>query len=327
MTSATVNSPNGTVPTRNRAPLFIQLLTIWHVITAVGSLVGLGILATNSELALWIRIVASVVLAAVAIGSVTAVIFIRQRNHKGRVISLAINYLGFLFCLLGGMHTLNMFTGLDGLADNFGRGIPFVILFFIGFYVSSYGERFEGDLDLQNRYRQIGRYINIISAVVFLFAVGILSGLGSLLSGLTNLTSLALVIGVVLFGLMGWAMWHRDTAEAFNATNAHGEMLDGYLFLSPNLLGFLIFFAGPLVLSLYVSFTNSDAFGNSEWIGLANYLEIFNLKFASLLPPINWPTKCWMSPFTANSTDLRFLATASSSALKTSCSGLRSATR
>jgi ABC-type sugar transport system permease subunit len=52
--------------------------------------------------------------------------------------------------------------------------------------------------------------------------------------------------------------------------------------LSPNLLGFLIFIAGPLLFSLFVSFTNWDAFGNGDFVGLANYARAFNLTAAPL---------------------------------------------
>ncbi len=80
-------------------------------------------------------------------------------------------------------------------------------------------------------------------------------------------------------------MWRQSTADYFKATFADQEMLNGYLFLSPNLIGFLIFFAGPLIFSLYVSFTNWDAFGTQDWIGLANYRRILNLDIASLQSP------------------------------------------
>jgi ABC-type sugar transport system permease subunit len=63
------------------------------------------------------------------------------------------------------------------------------------------------------------------------------------------------------------------------------ETISGYLFLSPNLLGFLIFFAGPLLLSLYVSFTNWDAFGTRDWVGLDNYAKIFNITVKTLATP------------------------------------------
>jgi ABC-type sugar transport system permease subunit len=44
----------------------------------------------------------------------------------------------------------------------------------------------------------------------------------------------------------------------------------------------LIFFAGPLLLSLYFSFTNWDAFGTRDWIGLDNYAKLFNVTMTTL---------------------------------------------
>ena len=81
------------------------------------------------------------------------------------------------------------------------------------------------------------------------------------------------------------AMWSKSSADALGAKNRHEEMLSGWLFLSPNLLGFLIFFAGPLLFSLYVSFTDWDAFGTKNWVGLKNYAKIVNLDTALLDDP------------------------------------------
>jgi ABC-type sugar transport system permease subunit len=80
-------------------------------------------------------------------------------------------------------------------------------------------------------------------------------------------------------------MWRQPTAEAMGVNNARSETLSGYLFLSPNFLGFLLFFAGPLLLSLYTSFTNWDAFGTRDWIGLDNYAKLLNLTVAQLSAP------------------------------------------
>jgi multiple sugar transport system permease protein len=51
------------------------------------------------------------------------------------------------------------------------------------------------------------------------------------------------------------------------------ESLEGYLFLLPNLLGFLIFMAVPLAISFYYSFTDYNLFTEPKWIGLANYTK------------------------------------------------------
>ena len=76
-----------------------------------------------------------------------------------------------------------------------------------------------------------------------------------------------------------------ETAQALHVKTNHEQILSGWLFLSPNLLGFLIFFAGPLLLSFYFSFTDSDAFNTPNWIGFANYAKILNITFAILSSP------------------------------------------
>jgi ABC-type sugar transport system permease subunit len=56
------------------------------------------------------------------------------------------------------------------------------------------------------------------------------------------------------------------------------EAVEGYLFLLPNLVGFLIFFAVPLLLSLYYSFTNYDLFTPEKLVGLQNYINVVGFK-------------------------------------------------
>ena len=48
-----------------------------------------------------------------------------------------------------------------------------------------------------------------------------------------------------------------------------------YLFISPWLIGFFIFVAGPMLASLYFSFTEFSGFGSPEWVGLKNYVTLF----------------------------------------------------
>jgi ABC-type sugar transport system permease subunit len=88
-----------------------------------------------------------------------------------------------------------------------------------------------------------------------------------------------------VFSAAIWGMWRQPTAQALSAKTSHEQILNGWLFLSPNLLGFLIFFAGPLVLSFYFSFTDSDAFNTPKWIGFENYAKLLNIRFVTLASP------------------------------------------
>ena len=48
----------------------------------------------------------------------------------------------------------------------------------------------------------------------------------------------------------------------------------GYLFLLPWLIGFFGLTLGPVLASLYLSFTDFDLLRDPRWIGLDNYVRI-----------------------------------------------------
>lgn len=53
------------------------------------------------------------------------------------------------------------------------------------------------------------------------------------------------------------------------------EILLGFLFVSPWLIGFLLWTVYPLASSFYYSFTRYDLLRPAVWIGLGNYIELF----------------------------------------------------
>jgi len=55
--------------------------------------------------------------------------------------------------------------------------------------------------------------------------------------------------------------------------------IEGYAFVSPWLLGFLIFTAGPMLASLYLAFTNYRAVNVPAFTGLANFSRMFKDRY------------------------------------------------
>ena len=53
------------------------------------------------------------------------------------------------------------------------------------------------------------------------------------------------------------------------------ETRDAYLFILPWLIGFLVFTAGPMLASLYISFTRWEIVTPSQWVGLGQYVKLF----------------------------------------------------
>ena len=66
------------------------------------------------------------------------------------------------------------------------------------------------------------------------------------------------------------------------------ESRAGWLAISPWIVGFLIFTLGPVVASLYFSFTKYDVISSPRWVGLANYRRLFTKD--ELFPKALWNT-------------------------------------
>ena len=286
-TTSLPQTPVDPNPKDSRTELLLRVLVFWHAILSLLALVGAAALwQVETTLGSGIKLLLIVGLAGTAILSFSAFIFINRRQHRGRVLSLIVNYLGFLIFLFWGMHVLGIFTGIDSLAGTFGRGLPYLGIALIGYLVGAFGDRYEINHPARvAKFKRAGNIIIAIGGVLFLFALGIIPGFISLLAKFNALLPFLILLGIILFGLMTFFMWRTPTAQALDVKSKDQLMLDGYLFLSPNLLGFLFFFAGPLLFSLYSSFTDSDAFGQQNWIGLANYAEILHLNIARLDSP------------------------------------------
>ncbi len=61
--------------------------------------------------------------------------------------------------------------------------------------------------------------------------------------------------------------------------------LAGYLFISPWLVGFLLFALLPMGISLFLAFTNYDILGSWRWVGLDNFERMFtrDIRYRSSL--------------------------------------------
>ncbi|RKL66940.1 spermidine/putrescine ABC transporter permease [Salipaludibacillus neizhouensis] len=57
-----------------------------------------------------------------------------------------------------------------------------------------------------------------------------------------------------------------------------------WLYISPFIFGFTVFIGGPMIASMYLSFTRYDVLTPAEWIGFDNYIRLFsNERFWDVL--------------------------------------------
>lgn len=267
--------------------LLLRILMAWRGLFALVAVVGVVTIWSGRlpEVPLWQKILLSLVLSIVAVFSAFGAVEIARRDHRGRMISLVIDYLAFVACAVMVLNIGEVFIGIDALADTFGRGIPYLGIAIAGYLLSSMNEYSSSKRTSEQSLREVGRWIMIGGFVLFLWQVGTINGVLYFLGKLAQPAGIISVAGMLIFGAALWMMWRQPSAVAMQAKTNHEQVLSGWLFLSPNLIGFLIFFAGPLLLSFYFSFTDSDAISTPNWVGFANYAKILNIKFAMLASP------------------------------------------
>jgi ABC-type sugar transport system permease subunit len=226
-----------------------------------------------------------------AIAAGVSTLWTYRRTSQGRVLAVVVDYLAFLMVFVLLLHFSGVFIGFDDLADVFGASLPWLVLALVAFVL---GYLMDGVS--QRPAVKVGvRYIRLIllgiAAVGFLWAIDAVHGAVELLLGLTEPLILVLALAsLVLFAFLA-ALWGTAGRIRFGASLKDSDILDGVLFISPNFLGFLVFFAGPLLFSLYVSLTDWDAFSDPIFLGVQNYLDILAIQVlvlddpSVLLPP------------------------------------------
>ncbi len=283
-----VAMPSTQMPPPGNSALILRLLTLWRAAFGTVMVVAAGLFwlpQVGAQMALWVRILATVATLGMGVASLMAVPAIMQRNHRGRTLSLFVDYLGFVASLLASLQIMRIFLGINALAETFGTGLPYLLIVLGGYLIGTLGDRYEDYPQTQRRLSRISKAVMAVGGVIFFFAISGPRGLLFIGQQMTDPVAASLIFATLIFGIGLWAMWRQSSADAMNAKNSHTEMLNGWLFLSPNLLGFLIFFAGPLLLSLYFSFTNSDAFNPPRWLGFQNYADILHLTILTLSSP------------------------------------------
>ena len=265
----------------------LKLLSLWHLVGAAVSVMGILLARRSGDIELpWMpRYALQGFFSFAFVAHMASAYGVGARTRWARPLSLAVNY---LLTLVAASATLHLFNAFRALGD-FGEGLykaflPFVVICVGLLWVLLSGQMLAhrptaaGPL----RLRQAGWGLAGVASVWFVIKAdpsGFISSIGETLTRPLALGAIALTVCAALATRL---MWSRAAAKHFGSTRQVDEALSGLAFLSPNLLGFLIFFAFPLLFSLWVSFFDWDTTNTTrDFIGLENYIRALSLDFAN----------------------------------------------
>jgi ABC-type sugar transport system permease subunit len=292
---------------------FIYLTALWHAATAVVCVVAalnvfqmpiLMLAGREIDLGKPVQVFAGLLTLVPALMSALAAVMLLLYKNQGRYFSLMVNVVGFvlsLFVLLGrwgiyesyeylvtglmnnawilpgfavayGLYWLSGRNGsewLERLALALG-GITLIVFLILSnilqganYALSSYALRYSSECLARPKTLLAGEFFEFLTCLES-------GGVQSWLS-----TILVIVFLVMIFQVL-------KLSSSFGETNDQRTAWQGWLMLSPNIIGFILFFAGPLLLSFYLSFTNDTVGQVPGFVGLRNYADLVSVRFLTL---------------------------------------------
>jgi len=265
----------------------LTLVTLWHILGVVAG-AGMMLLARrggDQELPGTIGIALQLFAIAAFATHAYAAYGIRTHRHHARSASLVVNYLTFVVAAVAVLHQFGAFRAIGSLGEGLNKAfVPFLVVAVGLVWILVAGQISTSRPAAKSPpvLRRAGRVLVVVASAWFIIAAdptGMLSAITDQITSPLTLASITLGAGALVATRF---MWHRDVGRLFNTTSSEERTLSGLAFLSPNLIGFLFFFAGPLVFSLIVSFFDWKTTGTSRsFVGIDNYVEALSIDFAS----------------------------------------------
>jgi len=266
-------------PTAQVTPALIGVI-VWQIALAVLCVFGAIQLFQVEEffnLGTFVPRFVGIVALGVAGTALFSAVQIARLKNGGRLIGIFIHFFGFGLMILLTLHLLGLFVAIDGLAQGAFFNAWILLGFPIGYAVVRLGRRFDSET-----VQKIGLGLMMITLIALLaasifsesqlhHASGVLTGqfnfdltIGAFLRALLRLEVLVTVGALAAFFASGVVLIRNG--ERFGETLMQREAWQGWLFLLPNFVNFMLFFAMPLILSFYLSFTDYDAVSPANWV-------------------------------------------------------------
>jgi ABC-type sugar transport system permease subunit len=264
--------------------VFIYLAALWHAALAVVCVIAafnvfqmpiLMLGGREVDLGKPVQIFAGLITLLPGIISALAAIMLLLRKNQGRYFSLMVNVSGFvlsLFVLLGRWGVYESYEYLvTGLMKN---------AWILPGFAVAYGLYWLAGKNGSDWLERLGIATGMLTLIVFLILSNILQGANHALSQYANWQTWLVTALIVIFLVM--ILQVLKLSSSFGETNDQRTAWQGWLMLSPNIIGFILFFAGPLLLSFYLSFTNDTVGQVPGFVGLKNYIDLVSVRLMTL---------------------------------------------
>lgn len=200
-----------------------------------------------------------------------------EMKSSGRYAALVLQYGGFVLSAMALLHLWGFFLSFESAVDTIMANSNLILGFALAYMVYWIGGRFAETSEWRRYLDNAALIIGGLTIVALVFASDVLHTINSILDTYGNVGTWVATITMIVLGFLAYQMLYMG--DTFYETPQQRDAWQGWLMLSPNIIGFLFFFAGPLLLSFYISFTDSSVGQTPEIIGFDNYAQLLSVEF------------------------------------------------
>lgn len=269
----------------------VRVITLWHLVGTLACAGGFLLAGRDGADQLpWMpRYGLLGFFGAAFVANIAAAYGITAKARWARPVSLAVNYLTTVIAGVILLHLFNVYRSIGFLGEGLYKGfIPFLVICVGLIWVLLAGQFLAKDPSNRpaDLLRRAGWGVAIVAGAWFVVAAEPMGAVNFVIDAISRPLTLGVLALAVGAGLATRLMWSRRAANHFNTSRTVEEALSGLAFLSPNLLGFIIFFAFPLLFSFYVSFFDWQTTNTGqEFIGIGNYVRALSIQIAGSPTP------------------------------------------
>ena len=278
----------------------VSYVWIWQLLLAVAFLAaGISILGLQHDLG-WIAIPAFAASIVLVLFQAASSFLLRKGHYRGRSIAIIGNVVAIALFSFVAFQISNMILLFNVMSQSFFNSFLglLVLLSGIAWWVVAVRviKRLQPDeTAIENKsersfqlkviffFKRIGQLLTVVGSILLLVQFNPFLIIGMAVTSLFFPNPLAfLAVGLAFFASIQLrALLSPSVSRKLNATQSEEERLTGWLFVSPSIIGFLAFLAGPLAYSFVMSFFKWDGINTPTFIGLENYVDTLGLEFAA----------------------------------------------
>jgi ABC-type sugar transport system permease subunit len=278
----------------------VSYVWIWQIFLSVAFLAaGVSILGLQQDLG-WIALPAFAGIVVLMFLQAVSAFLLHKGNYRGRSIAIIGNVIAIALFSFMAFQISNMISLFDLMSQSFFNSFfgLLVLLSGVAWWVVAVRviRRLDPeDLSITNKadrsfqikviyfFKRIGQFLTLVGSILFLVQFNPFWMIGVAVTSLFFPNPLAfLCVGLAFFASIQLrALLSPSVSSKLNATQSEEERLTGWLFVSPSIIGFLAFLAGPLVYSFVMSFFKWNGINTPTFIGLKNYADTLGLEFAA----------------------------------------------